>query len=302
MTKLSAVLLLVWTATAALAQTVPRETIEPYLWQAEMAPSTVGEVNPFRRFSSDRIDAMKRFYTEVLGIAQLPQAGSGGGLQMLRYPIGGSEVKLFPSMPDAPSTAGVSDVAGLRLLTYFFADEAALTNRFEAFGAPSPAFKTRADGRRAALVRDPDGEWVELVIVPNATPEDLARVEVGIGASDLAASRAFYRDVLGLEESDPVHDERVGADKYTYRHRDATIHVWPVGANAPKDGETGGIQYIVWNVEAVSEVAARLNANITRPLAAPTAMRSFWLADPDGVANYFAQFSGQDNSPPRTSE
>src|SRR5690606_13805336 len=142
-----------------------------------------------------RTEEMLRFYSEALGFEPLPDAG-GGALRMIRYPIGDSEIKLFPSQPSEPSTAGVRDAAGLRLFAFFFADEAEVAARFAAYGGEPPAFETLPDGRRAALVRDPDGEWIELVVVPGARPEELARFETSIGASDLEASRAFYRDVL----------------------------------------------------------------------------------------------------------
>ena len=52
---------------------------------------------------------------------------------------------------------------------------------------------------RAALVQDPAGHWVELVIVPGASADALARFEIGLAVADLARSRAFYRDLMGLE-------------------------------------------------------------------------------------------------------
>lgn len=288
-------------STVALAQPAASPpTLRPLLWQGEMAPSTIGEINVFRRFSSERTEEMMRFYAQALGFEPLAQ--DGGALRMIRYPIGASEVKLFPSAPSEASTAGVSDAAGLRLLTFFYADEASVAARFAAYGAPAPAFKALTDGRRAALVRDPDGEWIELVVVPNATAEELARFEIGIGASDVAATRAFYRDVMGLAETGPAHYPLLGVDKYTYRHRTTTINVWDVGAGVPKDAVTGGIQYIVWDVEAVNDLVTRRGVPIATPLSAPGTMRSVWLADPDGVANYFAQFAGQDNTPPRGRE
>jgi catechol 2,3-dioxygenase-like lactoylglutathione lyase family enzyme len=296
-TVLAGTLLVLWLAPTSLvtAQSPVAETMRPLLWQADMAPSTIGEINVFRRFSSDRTEEMKRFYADVLGFTPLAE----GAPRMIRYPIGASEVKLFPSPPSAPATGNVRELAGLRLLTYFFDDEAALVARFRRVGATGPAFKALADGRRAAFVQDPDGDWLELVVLPNATPEQLARFEVGVGVADLKASRAFYRDLMGLTETGPLHDELLGTDKYTYRHRTTTINIWQAQANAPKDTETAGIQYIVWNVEAVNEIALRRDATITAPLAAPSNMRTVWLADPDGVANYFAQFAGQDNSPPK---
>src|ERR1700752_69264 len=95
MTAAAASMLALWLVgtSLAFAQRAAPVTVQPFLWQAEMAPSTVGEVNVFRRFSSDRTEQMTRFYAEVLGLQPLP---TGANPRMIRYPIGDSEVKLFP--------------------------------------------------------------------------------------------------------------------------------------------------------------------------------------------------------------
>src|SRR5688572_9545078 len=79
-------------------------TVAPYLWNAERPKSQVGEINVFRRFSSERTAAMREFYAEVLGLPVLPETALGGG-QMIRYPVGTSEVKLFPVAPSPANTA-----------------------------------------------------------------------------------------------------------------------------------------------------------------------------------------------------
>ena len=90
----------------ALAQGSTPPTVRPYLWSAERPKSEVGEINVFRRFSSDRTAAMREFYGEVLALPVLPETALGGG-QMIRYPVGGSEVKLFPVAPSPANTAGL---------------------------------------------------------------------------------------------------------------------------------------------------------------------------------------------------
>lgn len=272
-------------------------TLRPYLWQAGMPASKVGEVNVFRRFSSDVDLAMRAFYADVLGIAALPTPSAGGG-RMLRYPLGSSEVKLFPVAPSAPSTAPVTGRIGVALLTLFYPGQGELEARFEAAGLPTPKFRPRGDGSRGALVRDPDGEWIELVVVPEASAAELERFEIGLGTADLAASRAFYRDLMGLSEAGPARERVLGVDSYTYRHGDMTLRVWAVEADAERDAETAGLQYIVWNVEAVSDAAEARDADIDRPLSDPGTMRTVWLRDPNGVSNYFAQFAGNENRPP----
>lgn len=274
-------------------------TVRPYLWSAERPKSEIGEINVFRRFSNERTQEMREFYGEVLALPVLPDTALGGGA-MIRYPVGSSEVKLFPSPPAPVNTAGLSAVAGVRLLTFFYADEAAVTQRFTAHGLPAPKFEKRssyAGASSAALLQDPDGEWVELVVIPGASAEQLARFEIGITAGDLEASRAFYGELMGLAAQPPVRDELLGVVKYPFKHGSTTINLWAGDAGVPKDA-TAGMQYIVWNVAAIDGVVQERGAKIDRPLSAPGQMRTLWLVDPDGISNYFAQFAGNDNAAP----
>jgi catechol 2,3-dioxygenase-like lactoylglutathione lyase family enzyme len=278
-----------------------QQTIRPYLWQAGMARSDVGEINVFRRFPADRRAPVEAFYADVLGLTALPPTAPGGG-QMIRYPLGASEVKLFPTEMAAPNVADVSDVAGVRLLTFFYADEAAVTKRFAARGLTPPRFQpatAHPGATRAALVQDPAGHWVELVIVPGASADALARFEIGLAVADLDRSREFYRSLMGMEVLEPVQSPLLGATLNGFRHGSVTLRLWKARAGAAKDSQTGGLQYIVWNVAAVNDVAVARGATIDRPLSAPGQMRTVWLLDPDGVSNYFAQYGGNDNSPPK---
>jgi catechol 2,3-dioxygenase-like lactoylglutathione lyase family enzyme len=312
LTKAAIAALFAAAAGVAIAQTSP-ETLRPLLWQAGMKRSEVGEVNVFRRFSSERTDKMREFYGEVLGLTPLPSTAAGGNA-MIRYPVGLSEVKLFPtamdggsaanagrdSRPSPPNTATVRAAIGMRLLTFFFTDEKALAQRFARHGIEPPDFlpTQRPGATSAGLAQDADGEWVELVIMPNATPEQLQRFEIGLTVADLSASRAFYRDLLGLEEHAPVEDELLGTTRYSYTHGTTTINLWSFGGGLPKDTEDAGMQYIVWNVAGVDAVAQAKKAKIDRPLSAPGPMRTIWLDDPDGISNYFAEAASNDNTPP----
>ena len=291
------VLLALGNETAGQGSTPP--TVRPFLWSAERPKSSLGEINVFRRFSSERTAAMREFYGDVLGLPVLPETAAGGG-QMIRYPQGASEVKLFPVAPSAANTAGVAEAIGVRVLTFFYADEAAVTQRFTAHGFPAPKFQratSHAGASAAALVQDPDGEWVELVVIPGASADALARFEIGLTVSDLAASRAFYGELIGLAAQPPIRDELLGTVKHPFKHGSTTINLWSFGADLPKDSATAGMQYIVWNVAAIDAVVRERSAKIDRPLSAPGPMRTLWLSDPDGVSNYFAEASSNDNSP-----
>jgi catechol 2,3-dioxygenase-like lactoylglutathione lyase family enzyme len=250
---------------------------------------------------------MREFYRDVLGLAVLPETALGGGA-MIRYPVGASEVKLFPVKDAEPNTATVGAAIGVRLLTFFYESEAALSQRFAKHGLEPPFFQkpsSRPGAASAALAQDPAGEWVELVIVPNVSPEQLARFEIGVAVADLEKSRGFYRDLLGLTEHAPVRDELLGTTRYAYTHGSTTINVYSFGGPAssppdlPKRAATAGMQYIVWSASGVNDVAQARGAAIDRPLSNPGQMRTIWLFDPDGVSNYFAEFAGNDNTPPR---
>jgi catechol 2,3-dioxygenase-like lactoylglutathione lyase family enzyme len=284
------------------AQTSEPATVSPYLWSPERPKSELGEINANRRFSSERTAAMREFYGEVLALQVLPDTAVGGG-RMIRYPVGSSEVKLFPEAPSPANadanTASVSETAGVRLLTFFYPDQAALVERFKTHGLPVPSFAktSRAGASAAALVQDPDGQWVELVVVPGATPAALARFEIGITVNDLEASRAFYGNLMGLKPQPPVRDELVGGIRYPFTHGATTINLWSFGTALPKDLASSTIQYIVWNVAAIDEVVRARGATIDRPLSQPGQMRTLFLLDPDGISNYFAEYSGNDNRP-----
>ena len=120
----------------------------------------------------------------------------------------------------------------------------------------SGAARTRARPR-PRCVQDPDGEWVELVVVPGASAAQLARFEIGITVGDLAASRAFYGELMGLEAQPSVRDELLGVVKYPFKHG-STDDQSVVGRRGRAEGRaTAGMQYIVWNVAAIDGVVQR---------------------------------------------
>jgi catechol 2,3-dioxygenase-like lactoylglutathione lyase family enzyme len=275
------------TGGAAIAQTTAHDahtTTAGVLWQPSM--------NVFRRFEVPA-ERMYEFYGGVLGFKQLSTLNVGNGGGVARFQAGAQELKLTRRVANRSyESGGVRGATGLRLLTFFFADEAELEARFMQHGLAAPAFADfRAEGRRSALVQDPDGQDVELVIVAGATAEQLQRIEVGLTVADLARSRAFYREFVGLEELPPVDDERFGTKKYSFRHGATTISLRSFGGQRPADTGSGGIQYVVSNVDLVDALAKERQVPIEQPLGGLRGfdLRTIWLDDPDGVTNYFAE-------------
>jgi predicted enzyme related to lactoylglutathione lyase len=253
------------------------------------ALSTQPSMNVFRRFAADRAK-MVGFYGDVLGLKQLPSIKLGSG-EMILFQIGSGQVKLQATPAATDYASGpIREVSGLRVFTFFYPDEKTVSDRFVQHGYLAPQFQPARGGRRAAMVLDPENQWVQLVIAPGASSSVYESMEVGITATDLEKSRAFYREFVGLEELPPVEDAMVGATKYPFRHGTTTINVWSFGKTARANTRSAGIQYVISDVEAVDAKAKAQQVKIDTPLGNfSQTLRTIWLSDPDGVTNYFAQ-------------
>jgi hypothetical protein len=241
-------------------------------------------MNVFRRFNGDGARTLA-FYGRVLGFGDI---GAVGGVS--RYQVGPSQLKFTRAGANARFTRGaINDAAGVRLWTMWFPDEAALTKRFVDHQLPAPVFKT-VENVRSALVADPDGEWVQLVILPNGPKESYGRLEIGIAANDLEQSRAFYRTFVGLEELPPVRDQVLGVIKYPFRHGSTTISVWATPGPKPVNRQLAGIQYVVKAVDPIWALAQQRAIPVEQPLGETLpGLVTTWLFDPDQVTNYFAE-------------
>lgn len=251
--------------------------------------STQPSMNVFRRFSVDAAK-MTGFYGDVLGLKALPPLRMPGGGSMILFQIGTGQVKLQATPAASAYASGpVREVSGLRVFTFFFPDEQALTARFAQHGYAAPQFQATPSGRRA-MVQDPEQQWVELVVVPGAAQSVYDSMEVGLTVTDLEKSRAFYRDFVGLDELPAVKDTLLGVTKYPFRHGTTTVNVWSFGPTPRANTRTAGIQYVISDVEAVDAKAKARAVKIDTPLGNFSAgLRTIWLSDPDGITNYFAQ-------------
>jgi catechol 2,3-dioxygenase-like lactoylglutathione lyase family enzyme len=288
-------------ATPALAQPIPPP--------ADVKPAkpvfAADFMNIFRRFSPDIRDKMVEFYNQVLGLQALTPIQLSKTQQMLLFKVGKGQIKLASGLNagrDYHPGGALNDTTGIRLITLYFPDEAALKASFKAHGYPEPEFKDIGGGRKAAIVHDPGGFRVELIVWPNAPDDTYGRINVGINASNLERSRAFYRDFVGLDELPPEHDSFLGVTKYPFRHGTTTVDLWSVGHDLPKDTGSAGIQYITSNVEAINALAQERHVAVETPLGGVRGFNvvTVWLNDPDGVTDYFYELGpgGRRGPPP----
>lgn len=251
-------------------------------------------MNVFRRFPREMTEEMVRFYTEALALRSLNPIQLTSTQQMILTGVGSGQVKLSAGQQGDRSynlNGGYRGGTGIRFLLFRYPDAAIVARRFREAGFPEPEFVVRQDGIRQALVQDPAGLDIVILVAQGARDHADDGVGVGISVSDLEASRAFYRDFVGLEELDPVPAPVMGLIFYPYRHGETILMLYQLGENLPADTGSSGIQYVVGDAPLVAARAEHRNVTVETPLNRLTGfdLTTVWLNDPDGVTNYFAQ-------------
>jgi len=182
------------------------------LTQAQLESSTADlfrqpSANVFRRYPRDKTEAMVKFYTQALALKSLSPIQLTATQQMLLTGVGSGQIKLSAGQQGNRKydmAGGVTGGTGIRYFRLTYPDKKTVIDRFAAAGLPEPKFAKQGDGTEAALVNDPGGFPIELVIKPGAKDGSNDGVGVGINTSNLERSRAFYRTFVGLPERKPI--------------------------------------------------------------------------------------------------
>ncbi len=271
------------------------------LTQAQLMSSTrslfvQNSANVFRRFPNDKTAQMVKFYTEALGLKSLSPIQLTSTQQMLLTGVGSGQIKLSAGQQGNRKyhlDGGYKAGTGIRYFRLTYPDAATVARRFTDAGLPAPVFADQGDGTKAAVVTDPGGFVIELVIKPGAKDGSNDGVGIGISASNLEKSRAFYRDFVGLDELPAIKDKVMGLTLYPYRRGETVLYLYHAGENLPADNGSAGIQYVVSDTPMAAAKGAARQIPIETPL---NKLRGFdlvtiWLNDPDGVTNYYAQIA-----------
>jgi catechol 2,3-dioxygenase-like lactoylglutathione lyase family enzyme len=282
------------------------------LTQAQLTSSTrdlfvQNSMNVFRRFPRENTDAVVQFYTGALALRSLNPIQLTSAQQMLLAGVGSGQVKLSAGQQGNRKynlSGGHRGGTGIRFLSLTYPDAQLVADRFRAAGYPAPSFADQGDGTQAALVTDPAGFPIQLVIRPGAQDGSNDGVSVGIAASDLAKSRAFYRDFVGLDELPAVEDRVLGVTKHPYRHGETTLYLYQAGNPQVVDNGSAGIQYVVRDAPMAAAKGQARNIAVETPLnkLAGFDLVTVWLNDPDGVTNYFAQVNSSVQTPPQPTQ
>jgi catechol 2,3-dioxygenase-like lactoylglutathione lyase family enzyme len=250
-------------------------------------------MNVFRRFPREQTEAMVKFYTEALALRSLNPIQLTSTQQMILTGVGSGQIKLSAGQQGNRKydlTGGWAGGTGIRFFILSYPDPEVVKQRFRDAGFPEPEFVARGDGFRQALVKDPGGFDIVILTRPGQKDHSDAGVGVGIGVSDLAKSRAFYREFVGLDELPAVPAPVLGTTLYPYQHKETMLMLYEAKGSAVDNGNAG-IQYVVSDAPMVDAKAKSRNVTVETPLnkLAGFNLTTVWLNDPDGVTNYFAQ-------------
>ena len=251
-------------------------------------------MNVFRRYPREKTAEMVKFYTEALALRSLSPIQLTATQQMILTGVGSGQIKLSAGQQGNRKydlDGGYRGGTGIRFFLLSYPDHTVVQQRFRDAGFPVPEFVQREDGFRQALVKDPGGFDIVILTRPGVKDHSDGGVGVGIAVSDLAASRAFYRDFVGLDELQPVAAPVLGTTLYPYRHKETTLFLYEAMGEAVDNG-SAGIQYVVSDAPMVDAKARhRGGIAVETPLnkLAGFDLVTVWLNDPDGVTNYFAQ-------------
>lgn len=250
-------------------------------------------MNVFRRFPREKTAEMVKFYTEALALRSLSPIQLTSTQQMILTGVGSGQIKLSAGQQGDRKydlEGGYAGGTGIRFLVLSYPDHEVVRQRFRDAGFAAPEFVLREDGFRQALVKDPGGFDIVILTRRGLKDHSDAGVGVGIGVSDLARSREFYRDFVGLDELEPVPAPVLGTTLYPYRHKETRLFLYEAMGEAADTG-SAGIQYVVSDAPLVDAKAKGRGVTVETPLnkLAGFDLTTVWLNDPDGVTNYFAQ-------------
>jgi catechol 2,3-dioxygenase-like lactoylglutathione lyase family enzyme len=278
----------------------PGELTEAQLQSSTRDLFRQNSMNVFRRFPREKAEEMVRFYTGALALRSLSPIQLTASQQMILTGVGSGQIKLSAGQQGDRKydlEGGYRGGTGIRFLVLSYPDPEVVRERFRDAGFAEPEFTQGREGFRQALVKDPGGFDIVIFAHDGAKDHSDGGVGVGIGASDLARSRAFYREFVGLDELEPM--QALGTTLYPYRHEETILFLYEAMGGGVDNG-SAGIQYVVSDAPLVDAKAKARGIAVETPLnkLAGFDLTTVWLNDPDGVTNYFAQV-GQNNQTAR---
>jgi len=135
----------------------PRDLVDPDGNRLRLVPSGADGITQIAvRLAVRDLDAHRRFYRDALGLVEEPTRVAGAAFRA------GESLLLLDRSADAPSDAQMAG-SGWRYITFqVFKVDAEHAQVLAAGGREALAPTTLGSTARISMVRDPDGNWIEL--------------------------------------------------------------------------------------------------------------------------------------------
>jgi glyoxylase I family protein len=246
--------------------------------------------------ASRNADAAKAFYQDVFGFTSLPDVSMGELGRELCAGCAGHTLRFYDfKKPPEPTEGGTDKANGIRLLAFVLDDLDAVLARMTERSHPFRMLPLpEQTPYRVAFSSDADGNALELVgLRKPAGPELAVRMQIGLTVSDIARSRHFYGELLGLPEEPemklPASMGVVGNTRYGFRAGGSTIKFWSRGPDLPTwsgaPGKRTGLRMIVAAVDDVDAAHESLRSRGVAIKVPPqnfgNVARTMMVADPD---------------------
>ena len=214
----------------------------------------------------------REFYGSILGLPEITPS---------RFKVGAGAIEIVAAKGAAAYQEEMHEAVGIRGIALYLSDADGIIERLAKHGRPALNFVGAKGTVRVGRTKDPDGNWVELILMPGAPAEKLNQMAIILMVADEAKSREFYGKTLGLADAPPHGKPETGL-LYAYTAGASTILVRGIGAKPNHAGapeEAVGYRAITFPVRDIGAVERMLRSRGVKIVASAPVLTA---VDPDG--------------------
>jgi catechol 2,3-dioxygenase-like lactoylglutathione lyase family enzyme len=234
------------------------------------------------------------FWGDIVGLKVLGSAASPKGAQHTRYQAGTAVLDVVvPAKPVAKYSEEMDGGIGIRGLALRLTDAEAFLRKRASHGLPELKPANAKGNIKLYRMKDPDGNFVELIFNPEGGAEWLNQMAIILMVADEAKSKEFYGKTLGLKETPPHGRPETGL-LYAYAIGGSTILVKAARKDSPnRAGDPAaavGLRAMTFTVDDLDSTGRFLrDRQVKAPASAHGSVPRIAASDPDGNSLIFLQ-------------
>ena len=227
------------------------------------------------------------FWGDIVGLKAIATVTSPAGARHTRYQAGTAVLDVaVPATPVAKYNEEIDGAIGIRGLALHLSDATAFLRNAARHGFPEPKLANSKGDIKLYRMKDPDGNFVELIFNPDAPADWANQMAVILMVADEAKSKEFYGKTLGLRETPPHGRPETGL-LYAYASGGSTILVKAARKDAPNragnPAAAVGLRAMTFTVDDLSATERFLSGRrLQFAPAAHSPIPQVTVTDPDG--------------------